>query len=368
MSDFLEFRYVRKGLKSFTEIDIPTESQNLYFQGNFLTDFLGICSSESCVNIVLDENPIITFYGVSKLPNLQTISLINTPISKLKNFRILTLLAFGLQLDSINGTKVSPEERSAALAYGDPENSFLFMQRGWLPTKPTNFVKRTIPKPTFSTPTKEFYGSLGVKKMSRSNTETVGSRTREKKGKFMTPSKPKYTKTDEIHSEITRINDVLRSQENDPISVRAVRLLRATGETKEEMKDFLRNYFSRECDSFAEVKPKARVKRRTKYDEQLEKQDEIINVLSVQINQIRNEGASFANYNKMLLTVGAPLLKNADILNGEVEEEKTKRKIQSSDDFQKLRSVIVKCVDADPLIENSDLIELFNEKLNHLNE
>ena len=364
MSDFLEFKYIRKGLKSFTEIDIPTESQNLYFQGNFLTDLLGICSSESCVNIVLDENPIITFYGVSKLPNLQTISLINTPISKLKNFRVLTLLAFGLQLESINGTKVSSEERSAALAYGDPENTFLFMQRGWLPKRPTNFVKRTISKPSFSTPTKEYLGSPCMKKMCKSNTELL----EKKKKKLMTPSKPKFTKTENVYSETTRINDVLKSQENDPISVRAVRLLRATGETKEGMKDFLRNYFSHENDSFVEVKQKTRAKRKTKYDEQLEKQDEIINLLSVQINQIRNQGASFANYNKMLLTVGASLLKNADILNGANEEEKTKQETHPVDDFQKLRSVIVKCVDADPLIENSDLIELFDEKLKQLNE
>ena len=311
-----EFRWVNQELLSFADIDIPSDIPILNFRGNKITDFIGFGSFDSVKILILDDNPILSFRGIEQLPNLQEVSLQHTPISKLLNFRELAILAFGFQLQKLNGYPILPEEKSRALSYGDPLTTFSFISRGWLPRRPTAYIK---PK------------ALSTRKKSQD------------------------------FSQIPLINSLLISQENDPISVRFVRLLNETGATRKEIRSCISNYFSTQVST----KKRQIKKKKSKYMKQIEKQDEIINLLALQIIQLRNENGLMRNYEKMLMTTGSSLIENQMILENRFiqqnKDETSNFEDENDESFEELRNVMVKCVQSDVLISNTDLIQLFHD-------
>ena len=379
------FNASNKGLKSFTDIDIPIDCTTLNFSGNYITDFIGLSSIEKATTLILDYNPILSFIGVTKYPNLTNVTMFSTPLSKLKNFRELCVIAFGFQLESLNGFKITSEERNRARSYGSHENTISFLSRGWLPKRPPTVVhkaKQNILKSkdkiTSFSPTKS------MTTFESQQSPKTNSRIPLKSNKSRTPTK--LIKTNDIfeHSEITRINEVVQSQEKDPISVRFVRLMRNNGETEESIGKSIVEYFSSEIEeenyegthksNQHKSINKRKKKHQSKYQEQIDKQENIINILAMEVNHMRSEITSFQNYQQMVLSVGSVLIESAFILsnlengNGNENEnedliiEESEKEENSTDDFETLRSVMLKCIGESPDISNSELINKFSSK------
>ena len=385
--DKSEFRWVKKNLRSFTEIDVPSKAILLNFQGNNLTDFIGLGNLENAETLILDDNPILSFMGVSESPNLKNLSMLNTPVSKLRNFKQLSILAFGFQLEKLNGIEITTEDKSRAYSYGNIESTSSFIARGWLPKRPPTIIieSSAISSPTSFSP-KIKHQSPQNHKISSQNSITLDKNKNRKTRKPLTP--PKSTgspKANSSHSsflsnntqkstnsdsnkEMNRINTIVLSQEDDPISVRFVRIMKHVGYTNEMISDSLIDYFSTDpfvIEKETKVKKKKKNKHKSKFDKQIEKNEEIINSLALQINELRNQTASISNYQNMLHSIGASLIQNQMVLENGFENQSMNEKKSDEDEieeFEHLRNVMVKCVDADPLITNQELIEQFSQK------
>lgn len=255
-------------INGFVEVTIPQGTKSLAINENYITDFVGLNSLPKLENLCLDKNPIISFRGFPKLPSLTNLSLIDTPISKLTNFRALAIVVAGQQLKTLNGIEVSTNDRAAALAYGPPETTCQLIIRGWLPKKPVSLPARK----------------------SRNNTDNNNNTATIK----------------------NRILQMVDEQENDPISVRITRVLRAQGYGISQIREFLIDFFSPH--TIKKKEPK-QVKEDSSIEAQIKKQQQIIDVLAAQLHALRSGNRTFNDYDEMIKTSGINLLKNAEILN-----------------------------------------------------
>ena len=99
-----------------------------------LTSFLTLPKQACLKTIIANGSGINILSGLSNQPRLSSISLIDTPISKIDNFRIAVLLAAGPRISSINGTPVSKTERLRFLCY--PQIARKLVNLGWIPVYP----------------------------------------------------------------------------------------------------------------------------------------------------------------------------------------------------------------------------------------
>jgi hypothetical protein len=67
------------------------------------------------------------------------------------------------------------------------------------------------------------------------------------------------------------------------------------------------------------------IKEKDPSQDQLDKQEEIISLLSQRIFALRNRNATFTQYNEMLSSSGAELFRNAALVSGGEEEDDKKR-------------------------------------------
>lgn len=197
----------------------------MILNNNFLTDFTGLTNTNDLKSLSLINNPILTFIDFPSTPELENIDLRNSPISELKNFRALCLIVAGAQLKTINGIDINRNDRNSANTYGPIENVLPLLLHGWLPVKPILTIEMIN--------TKE-YSDL--------------------------------------------IDDILK-QEKDPFSLKATRILRIIGYSKSQIKRFIRHYLypynsAQLTDKFKLISRKYK---------QIDKEQEIINILAYQI-------------------------------------------------------------------------------------
>ena len=292
-----------QNLQSLIDINIPEGTEKLILIGNRFTDFIGFEVPDSITTLILDQNPILSFRGFPKLPNLANLSLQGTPVSGLSNFRQIALACAGTQLRTLNGTTVSTIERTASLAYGDSQDMFA---QGWLPKRP----------PTVQ------------------------------KGRSQTTSK--------------RIMSILERQEGDPVTVRAVRVLRAQGADPAQIREFLRNHFA----PAKQTVVKQQKKQNSAIEEQIQQQQKIINVMAAQLQALRTGNRTFNEYNAMVESAGALLLQNAEILanieaGSPVPEATEEAKLKP--DYELLRAAVIEYLAADPGTPDHELISCLKE-------
>lgn len=292
-----------QNLQWFSEIDIPEGTERVLLTGNRFTDFIGLNIPDSVTTLIVDQNPILSFRGFPKLPNLTSLSLQNTPISGLSNFRQIAIACVGSQLKTLNGTAVSTIERTAGLAYGDSHEMF---SQGWLPKRP----------PTIQ------------------------------KGK----SQPKSS----------RIMNIVQKQDNDPVTVRAVRVLRAQGVEPSQIREFLRNHFSPAKQNITAKPPK----KNSAIEEQIKEQQKIIDVMAAQLQALRTGNSTFNQYNAMVESAGALLLQNAEILahlehGSPIPEVKEETKLEEN--YELLRAAVIEYLDADAETPDQELISCLKE-------
>lgn len=298
-------------IRSFRNLSFQPSIETLNLSNNLFFDFIDFEPPERLKTLIMNDNPIVSFEGFpdNQTPNLEEISLINSPISKLVNFRALCLIVIGPQLKSINGIKVNRNDQNSALKYGIEmanNNSKTIRQLlicGWLPKKPVILEKSTFDS----------------------------------------------------------IWNTLESQKNDPFSLKTVSKLRIIGYSPAEIKNLLRKYFS-------PAKSENRFKRKNldnnhmdPIETQIQKQQEIINALSVEIQFLRNGNKSFNAYNDMLNTIGAPLIKNAEIIgNYNIDKTNTEATDQSKskkeEDYEELRNAAIDLIQESESIDDYELI------------
>lgn len=85
-------------------------------------------------HIIADNTSIDTFAGLSRHPRLQSISLIDTPLSQEKDFRLTCFVLCGQRLTSINGKAANDREKMQSNAY--PLIARYLIEAGWPIEKP----------------------------------------------------------------------------------------------------------------------------------------------------------------------------------------------------------------------------------------
>lgn len=109
-----EINLENREISSFTQIEIPEITTSLNLSKNYIADFTGFSPELRLETLILDDNPIVSFRYFPERHCIHHFSAIRSPITLLPNFRLLTLIVLGDSLETINGTRITPDERAAA--------------------------------------------------------------------------------------------------------------------------------------------------------------------------------------------------------------------------------------------------------------
>jgi hypothetical protein len=296
-------------------------------------------SLESLETLNLDRNPIVSFRGFPELPSLKTLSLIDCPIADLPNFRALAIACAGAQLSSLNGKDVTSSERGVAEAYARIDTvddqpvdiGRRLITRGWLPAKHVPVVARKH----YILPTKE----------------DAKRRSKKKKG-------AKDAKEIDTRETVLRWMSSVDRQDHDPTTVRIVRLLRAIGYDKEKIRAFLRTFFT-----FGNVAHPKQVKKVSAIEQQIAKQQEIIDMLAAQLQALRSGNRTINEYHQLVAEVGVNLLRNAELISStDADGGATTQKTTNKYDYEKLREAVIAFLEADPEVTDAVLIETLDAR------
>lgn len=99
-----------------------------------ITTINGFRKYPKLTHFVANNTKLEDFRGFSALSTVSTISLLNTPISELKTFRIALVLAVGSNLKSVNGKAIPETVIEKANMY--PKVCGELVNLGWIPTFP----------------------------------------------------------------------------------------------------------------------------------------------------------------------------------------------------------------------------------------
>lgn len=311
-------------IRSLENISFQEGLESLNLSNNLIFDFEGLQKLEKLKTLIMDDNPIISFKGFPEdgTPNIEEVSFVNCPFSKLKNFKSLCVIVMGSQLKKINGNKVTRNDHANAMKYGDLKAIRLLLIFGWIPQRPIVLQKNAIDS----------------------------------------------------------IWESLEKRKNDPFSLKAVSILRTIGYSKSEIKNIIRLHFSPD-DNYTQNKTKKNSSLMEKdqapdsIEDQIQKQQELINVLSVQLQALRNGNKSFNAYDEMIKTIGAPLIENAKIIgymtvkrenkNSNLDSSQSKKfstsELKGAEDYEELRKAAIDVMQEDEEIDDYDLIKKLKE-------
>lgn len=379
------FRMIGTGLTDINDLDLSDKIVTLDLTDNKLTDFLDFPENSNIETLILDRNPILSFKGFPKMPKLTSLSLQETPVSKLQNFRSLAYIAVGPQLKTLNGLEITKADISTANTYGDPQYTINLVRQGWLPKRPsyTNDMKPIAISDVSGKSSKK----TKTKQTTPSTKKSLVSRASKRKEDTFKKQKEQVD-----GNQLTRVLNILDSQKNDPISVRAVRILRAIGMTHEAIKEFIKNFFSPVIQAKKQPKLKKKEIDPNSLEGQIEKQKETIHLLATQLCTIRSQNRNFVAYDQMINEIAGPLFENQRI----VEEDKlraqhaldesylsqqTQQKSQNvtqmsfvkqekkekKDQYVELRKTLIQYLRTTPEKNDNELIELL-EDLNDIEE
>ena len=370
-------RIIGAGISTINDTDIPEKTTVLNLTDNKICDFLDFNDSAYITSLVLDKNPILSFRGFPHFENLEELSLCEAPISYLSNFRQLAIIAAGPQLKVLNGVDVTSSDITLAMQYGDLEETRKMIVRGWIPKRPS-----------YSNDAKPAEVSVILKRAEKANKMKNKQQTSKKETKTMKATKTLQTmktvrgeKPQLENAQLARVLKVLDQQEKDPSSVRAVRVLRAIGYDKDQIKTFLRNMYSPVVKAKKQPVKKA-LKKKSEVDPsslegQLQKTNETIQVLATKLSNIRSRNKNYNAYEAMLQEVAGPLFENSRIVQAmdQNEEEdsfdyyeedgegtvQTAKKQDQKDSYIKLRLALCDFLEANPSMGDDTLIQLLND-------
>lgn len=110
------------------------ELKTLYLQNNRLTSLTGLGSQPALQEIDLRNNELTSLAGSRPLPRLRSVRLEGNPVAGHVHARAMVLLAFGFQIRSIDGVRVTGSEVAAArsLAGSTVDAVRAALAAGWL--------------------------------------------------------------------------------------------------------------------------------------------------------------------------------------------------------------------------------------------
>ena len=109
-----EIDLANREISSFNQIEIPDITSSLNLSRNYIAEFAGFEPGSRLETLILDDNPIVTFRNFPTINNIRHFSALRSPITLLPNFRLLTIIAIGDGLETINGTVVTLKEKAEA--------------------------------------------------------------------------------------------------------------------------------------------------------------------------------------------------------------------------------------------------------------
>ena len=124
----------KRSFKSFSRLVIPPNIKTLVITHNMISDFVGFSPPSSLENLDVSDNPIASLRGFPAFCALKNFDCKNTPLARNQFFRIALILVIGKSLRSINGDKITANERRLAKSYL-PE-CLMLLRAGWQITYP----------------------------------------------------------------------------------------------------------------------------------------------------------------------------------------------------------------------------------------
>lgn len=119
-------KWSNKNLKAIPVEKLPNALENLSISNNPISDLSILPRFHTLLRLSCDGTLIFTFEGVVDQPRLNSVSLINTPISTLPCFRLMASIAFGRSVVMINGEPLSISDGILRDTYGPVIKSWLF--------------------------------------------------------------------------------------------------------------------------------------------------------------------------------------------------------------------------------------------------
>lgn len=232
--------FTSKQIRSFQEIDFPDVAVSLDVSDNKIPDFIGFEPKITLESLRVDRNPIVSFHGFPEQHMILHFSAKQTPISELPNFRQLTLLAIGAQLETINDVPVTQSELQSISGV----------------TLAGHFFRKTVTK----------ISDTQQDQISKQLSDAI-------RNGYVASSFPR---------KISVITDAVASQESDPVTVRAMRLMNILRKDEESIKSLIKQLFCPLLSNKA-------VKKTQVVDERLAKQQSLINFMTDQLNEIKME-------------------------------------------------------------------------------
>jgi hypothetical protein len=154
----------------------------------------------------------------------------------------------------------------------------------------------------------------------------------------------------------SRVLQTVAEQENDPVAVQMIRLLRANGSSDTQIRQTLRGFFGP-----AKPSPSIQSIGRSLPERQIDNRQQIIDQLASELETLRTGNCIMSQYEELLRTTAAPLLRNAEEL-GIME-----RGCQGSadepvvSDYAALRAAVLKFLQAEETVDDDELIAQLNE-------
>ena len=127
---FRIFKY--RCMSEFPEISQIKNAEVLDFEGNHIRSFQTLPKLHNLRRLLLDRTKITSFNHCIPQPNLQSISLLYTPLSYYKYLSIMCSIVFGPRLKKVNGKEITEEE--IKFVNENRQKILPFLQEGYLLT------------------------------------------------------------------------------------------------------------------------------------------------------------------------------------------------------------------------------------------
>ena len=119
----------KMGLTMFPQISKLEDYEVLVFSGNPITSFAGLCDSTALRCLYLDETKIKSFDAVPDLPNLEFISLKNSPLGRYKKLMLMACIVFE-NIQSVNSLEITARMHAQAAQMRETVGPYL--KQGWV--------------------------------------------------------------------------------------------------------------------------------------------------------------------------------------------------------------------------------------------
>ncbi|EAX98347.1 hypothetical protein TVAG_177170 [Trichomonas vaginalis G3] len=123
--------YSNIGLLQLNSIEVPSTTQNLLLNGNPIKSLEGLGNTINIHFLNIDNTEFESFRNFPQFPNLVSISLSQTPITKNPAFKSGLIILIP-SLKKINGELVTRAERKIAESFN--EKTPLLLRNGWTPS------------------------------------------------------------------------------------------------------------------------------------------------------------------------------------------------------------------------------------------